>query len=193
MKIDPAENNLPRQSPAFLKFPDHHQLIIFLQYPASLRVMKNLQPILQHRDLGLWIHPLDQQRIIDVLWTDVLHRLRWIEGLHFVAAHHEAILWRNPQLELLPVAHHVERRGPHNGHQPNEVQHSRLAGQHIAANLLVVGDVPLPRAARDVSTSTVALSDLIASACWLMASINPCCCDDSRSGAFEYCSSTGRV
>jgi hypothetical protein len=42
------------------------------------------------------------------------------------------------------------------------------------------------------SISTWAFKEWIDSACWLMLSINPCCVA-SWSGAFEYCSSTGRV
>src|SRR2546423_5312802 len=40
--------------------------------------------------------------------------------------------------------------------------------------------------------STVALRDLMASACWLMLSISPCC-EEAFRATFEYCSSTGRV
>src|SRR5579864_5708780 len=44
----------------------------------------------------------------------------------------------------------------------------------------------------ELSMSTVALSDRMASACSLMLSIKPCC-EDDLSGVFEYWSSTGRV
>src|SRR6476660_7238286 len=44
----------------------------------------------------------------------------------------------------------------------------------------------------EVSMSTVALRVRIASACRFTLSMRPCC-EDSCSGALEYCSSTGRL
>ena len=109
----------------------------------TLGVMQNLLAILEHRDLVFRIDGADQQRIVNILRAEVLQGLVRVVRLDVVPSHHKAVLWRDPQFELLPVADHVEGRGAHDGQQPDHMQHGGLARQHIAANLLVVGDMPL--------------------------------------------------
>ena len=110
-------------------------------------IVQNLVTILQHRNLVLGIDGANQQRLVDILRPDAFHGLVRVVRLHLVAPYHKAVSRRNPQLELLAVAHHVESRRPHDRQQPDHVQHRRLLRQHIATNLFVVGDVALLRPA----------------------------------------------
>src|SRR5438552_846335 len=63
--------------------------------------------------------------------------------LDVVAADNEAVLGWNPELEYLSIAHHVKRPIADDGEQADHAQHSGLARQHVATNLLVIGNLSL--------------------------------------------------
>src|SRR5579863_751274 len=115
LQIGPAENDFARKSPAHLAFPDYHQFVVFLQDAMAFRVVKNLVAVLQNSNLAFGLDGTDQQRVVDILWPDALHRLVSVMRLGIISAHYKTILRRNPQPELIAVADHVESRGAHDG------------------------------------------------------------------------------
>ena len=86
-----------------------------------------------------------QQRVVNVLRPHVLQPLIGLIVVGIVRSHDELVLQRNPKLEILPVAHHIEGRVPHHRRQALHAQHSGFARQHVAANLLVVGGLAVFR------------------------------------------------
>ena len=85
----------------------------------------------------------DQQRLVDILWANILHRLVGVGRRYFVLADHKLVLRGNPQLEVLAVTDHIKSRGAHDGHQPDHMQRIWRPRQDIAADFLVIGDVTL--------------------------------------------------
>src|SRR5258708_21100334 len=78
LQVGAAEDNFARQFPTLVEFSNYHQLVVFLKNPVSLGVMKNLVTILQDRDLVFRIDRPDQNRIVNILRPDALHRLVWV-------------------------------------------------------------------------------------------------------------------
>jgi hypothetical protein len=55
--------------------------------------------------------------------------------------HHKPVSRRNPHLELLAVAHHIESWSADDRKQPDHMQHRWLPRQHAAPDLFVLGDM----------------------------------------------------
>ena len=64
-----------------------------------------------------------------------------VVGLDVITADDKTISGRDPELEVAPVAHHVEGAIADDRQQSNHAQHGGLAQKNVAANLLVIDDL----------------------------------------------------
>src|SRR5690348_11485975 len=145
-QVGTVENDFALQVPAFAVLGDDVEFVVRLLHPfVSFGVLNFLVAIFQDSNI-FGADLAEQERVVDLLWADVLQGL--VGGKHnVIAANNELIFDRDPQFESFAIADHVEGTVADDGHEADHAQHVGFAHQHIAANLLVFGDLALDLAA----------------------------------------------
>ena len=111
---------------------------------ASCRIVV---AVFQHRDFRIRVHAGNQQRLVNILRANVFHGLVGDGRGYVVSSNHETVLGRDPQLECLAIADHVEGRSARRSASARSCAARPAAGQNVTANFLIVGDMALLDAA----------------------------------------------